>query len=84
MSIQAMLMRGRDNSSMLSPATLAVFSAGAAQSGFGQANPVHRMRSVGAPPAQPATPAPLTPPARDGEATPGRPLPRGSLLDLSV
>jgi hypothetical protein len=84
MSIQPMLMRRRDNASMLSPATLAAFSAGAAQSGFGPANPVHRVRSVAAQPAQPATPAPLTPPVRDGEATPGRTLPRGSLLDLSV
>ncbi len=79
-----MLMPRRDNACMLSPATLAAFSTGAAQSVFGQANPVRRVRSVGAQPTQPVTPAPLTPPARDGEATPGRPLPRGSLLDLSV
>jgi hypothetical protein len=83
MSIQTILMRRRDSACMLSPATLAAFSTGAAQSVFGQANPVHRVRSVGAQ-AQPVTPAPLTPPARDSDATPGRPLPRGSLLDLSV
>jgi hypothetical protein len=82
-----MLMPWRDPVFMLSPATLAAFSAGVAQSGFGQAGPVHRVRSVGTQPAQPASPsAPqtLSPPARDGGVTPGRPLPRGSLLDLSV
>jgi hypothetical protein len=82
-----MLTRRRDAVAMLSPATLAAFSTGVAQTGLGQASPVHRVRAVGAQPAQPApssSPSSLAPPARDGDATPGRPLPRGSLLDLSV
>jgi len=69
---------------MLSPTSIAGFSAGAMQPGFGQANPVHRVRAVGAQPPQPAAPAPVALPGRDSEATPGRLLPRGSLLDLSV
>jgi hypothetical protein len=78
-------MRPCDHANMLSPATLAAVSV--AQSGFGQTYPVHRVRAVGGQPAQPASqaaPAALPPPARGGNIAPGQPLPRGSLLDLSV
>ena len=78
-------MRPCNHAGMLSPATLAAVSV--AQSGFGQTNPIHRVRAVGAQPAQPASPtapATLAPPARGGDIAPGQPLPRGSLLDLSV
>lgn len=71
---------------MLSPATLTAFSAGAAASGFAAPAPIHRVRGVSeqvARPSQPAAPATLASP-RDGGADAGRPLPRGSLLDLSV
>jgi hypothetical protein len=76
-----------DHACMLSPATLSAFSTGIAQSGFGQTSPVHRVRGVGSQlpqSASPTAPAILAPSARDSDATPGRPLPRGSLLDLSV
>ena len=71
---------------MLSPTTLAAFSGGLAQSGFAHPRPTHRVRAVGAQPAQPVPPATPTAvlPWRDGDAAPGRLLPRGSLLDLSV
>jgi hypothetical protein len=71
---------------MLSPATLSAFSAGIARSGLAQP-PVHRVRAVGTQlpqPASPTAPATLAPSAREGAAMPGQPLPRGSLLDLSV
>ncbi|HME25653.1 MAG TPA: hypothetical protein VKI44_30685 [Acetobacteraceae bacterium] len=80
-------MRLRDHARMLSPGSLAAVSTGMAQLGFVQANPVHRARAVGAQPAQPGSataPATLAPPARGGDIAPGQPLPRGSLLDLSV
>jgi hypothetical protein len=69
---------------MLSPGTLAAFSAGVSQVGIGQANLVQRVRSVAVPPTQPAaTPAaPLT--GANGVPVQGQKLPRGSLLDLSV
>jgi hypothetical protein len=87
LSVQAMSIFWSDHACMLSPATLSAFSTGIAQSGFGQTGPVHRVRGVGTQlpqSASPAAPAILAPSARDGDATPGRPLPRGSLLDLSV
>jgi hypothetical protein len=82
-----MLVFLEDYARMLSPITLSAFSTGIAQSGLGQSGPVHRVRGVGTQlpqSASPTGPAALAPSARDGEATPGRPLPRGSLLDLSV
>ncbi len=72
---------------MLSPASLSAFSTSIARSGLGQTGPVQRVRGVGTQLPQSASPTPpatLAPSARDGDATPGRPLPRGSLLDLSV
>ena len=88
LSVQAMLTRRRDHACMLSPATLAAFSTGMAQPGFGQTSSVHRVR-CGRYPAAAAriadgTSDPSRHPARDGDATPSRLLPRGSLLDLSV
>ena len=47
--------------------------------------PVQRVRAVLAQPIQPAAPAATASPRTgDGDATPNRILPRGSLLDLSV
>jgi len=48
-----------------------------------QMAPVSRVRSIAPQPAQQPQPTP-TPATRDSEPVPGRPLPRGSLLDLSV
>jgi hypothetical protein len=82
-----MLTRRRNHVRMLSPATLTAFSSGVAQSSFGRTGPVQHVRSVGAQPTQPAAPTAqpaLASPSRTGDAEPGRPLPRGSLLDLSV
>jgi hypothetical protein len=87
-SVQAVLIRRRDDAFMLSPATLAAFSAGVSQAQFGQASPVHRVRAVNdakAPQAASSTaPQILAPNARGGDDAPDRALPRGSLLDLSV
>ena len=72
---------------MLAPGSLAAFSAGVAQAGFGQPRPVHSVRAVSGTPEQPSAPATsdrLLPPGGSGDATPSRILPRGSLLDLSV
>lgn len=72
---------------MLSPTSLAAFSAGAAQAGFGQARGVQGVRAVGGQPQQqtaPAAPGPLPPREVEGGGPPARILPRGSLLDLSV
>lgn len=71
---------------MLSPASLAAFSAAVSPAGHGHAGPVNRIRAAG-PQQQPtpsAAPTPATAPTRDGNATPNKLLPRGSLLDLSV
>jgi hypothetical protein len=69
---------------MLSPASLTALSVGAAQSGFAQAGPFHRARARPLQ-ATPSAAATTTPPAPNGgTAEPGRVLPRGSLLDLSV
>jgi hypothetical protein len=47
--------------------------------------PVQRVRAVVAQPAQPAAPvATASPRNGEGDTTPNRILPRGSLLDLSV
>jgi hypothetical protein len=79
-----MLTCRRDDAGMLSPASLTAVSVGVAQSGFTQAGPFHRARARPLQPTPPTAPATATP-ARDGEtAQPGRVLPRGSLLDLSV
>jgi hypothetical protein len=82
-----MLTRLREHPVMLSPTTLAAFSAGVTQTGLGQSGLVHRVRAAGAQQPQsasPTAPATSTPTGRDGDAAPGRVLPRGSLLDLSV
>ena len=70
---------------MLSPTSLSAFSSAPVPVGAGTARPVQRVRSVTPQPTQPA--APMTsamPRAGEGDTTPGRILPRGSLLDLSV
>jgi hypothetical protein len=70
---------------MLSPASLSAFSTGPTQPGSGAMRPVQRVRAVLAQPIQPAAPAATASPRTgDGDATPNRILPRGSLLDLSV
>jgi hypothetical protein len=68
---------------MLSPASLSAFSTGPTQPGSGAMRPVQRVRAVLAQPIQPAA-ATASPRTGDGDATPNRILPRGSLLDLSV
>jgi len=68
---------------MLSPASLAALSPTAAAA-VGITHPVQRVRAVEVPAAQPALPAPGSPTGRDGAAIPGKPLPRGSLLDMIV
>jgi hypothetical protein len=79
-------MTSRDLAVMLSPASLAAFSTSVAQTGLSQSGLVHRTRSAGTQqqPASPAAPTPATPATREGGAATDRPLPRGSLLDLSV
>lgn len=72
---------------MLSPSSVAAISSSVAQLGVGRANPVSRARTaVGqtVPPNQPTVPALTAPQGRDVPNQPGQPLPRGSLLDLSV
>jgi len=72
---------------MLSPSSLAAFSAGIAQSGFGRTQAVQGVRAVGSQQPQstsPAAPLAAAPTARDSGAVPNQLLPRGSLLDLSV
>jgi hypothetical protein len=68
---------------MLSPTSLSVFSSGPAPAGSVAARPVQRVRAVAQQPAQPAAPTAAAS-VRNGDATPNRILPRGSLLDLSV
>jgi hypothetical protein len=82
-----MLMRRGEHRLMLSPTTLAAFSAGVTQTGFGQSGLVRQVRAAGAQQPQstaPTAPATAAPTGRDGDTAPGRLLPRGSLLDLSV
>jgi hypothetical protein len=71
---------------MLSPTTLTAFSPSIAQPGSGNAGSVQRIRAVAGQPPQPAARAEevLALPGRDGGTPSGRPLPRGSLLDVSV
>jgi len=71
----------------LSPGSLAAFTAGVVQSGLGHQRPVQRVRAVS--PQQPQAIAPTAPLATrptgpGGGIAPNQPLPRGSLLDLSV
>jgi hypothetical protein len=70
---------------MLSPGSLAAFSSSVPPLGSGMPSPVQRARSMDQT-AQPAVPATPTAPLQIDEIgrTPGRILPRGSLLDLSV
>jgi hypothetical protein len=81
-----MVMTSRDLAVMLSPASLAAFSTSVAHTGLSQSGLVHRTRLAGTQqqPASPAAPAPAPPTTRGGGAATDRPLPRGSLLDLSV
>jgi hypothetical protein len=82
-----MLTRRRQHRVMLSPTTLAAFSAGVTQTRLGQSGLVSRVRAAGAQQPQstaPTAPATAAPTGRDGDTVPGRLLPRGSLLDLSV
>lgn len=73
---------------MLSLGSLSAFSASVAGSGLGQARPVQQVRGASAQPqSSAASPSPATPQQGGGAGTlslPGRILPRGSLLDLSV
>jgi hypothetical protein len=78
-----MVITSRDLAVMLSPASLAAFSTSVAQTGLSQSGLVHRTRMAGTQ-QQPTAPAPATPATREGGAATDRPLPRGSLLDLSV
>ena len=71
---------------MVSPTSLSAFSVGAAQPPVSETGIAQRVRTAGS--QQPLPLSPSTPssnlPTRNGEAAPGKPLPRGSLLDLSV
>jgi len=72
---------------MLSPGSLAAFSAAVSQAGFGQPRSVQGVRAVSGEQVQqtaPAAPRPLPPRDVEGGVTPARTLPRGSLLDLSI
>jgi hypothetical protein len=76
---------------MITPNSLSAFSSGAASIGRTGQNPVHPVRdrtalpSGGAPAAGASLPPPPTGGGGGSSATaPPRPLPRGSLLDLSV
>jgi len=69
---------------MLSPGTIAAFSAGVSQVGVGQANLVQRVRSVASPPPQPTATTAAPAAGTSGAPAPGQKLPRGSMLDLSV
>ncbi len=71
--------------SMLSTNSLAAFSANVTAPGSLDAPPVSRVRATGVqaqPQASPLQKAPSTDTL--SMPTPGRPMPRGSLLDLSV
>jgi hypothetical protein len=85
-AVQPLLTPQRENALMLSPTTLTAFSPTIAQPGSGRAGPIQRVRAVTTQPAQPAAPADevLALPGRDSGTPPGRSLPRGSLLDVSV
>jgi hypothetical protein len=81
--MQTMMLRMLSTGSL--SGSLSAFAAGAAQAGFGQSRAIHRVRAVGSqaqPGSQPA-PSPAGTQLAPG-ASPGRILPRGSLLDLSV
>ena len=78
-----MLIAMRNHAPMLSPVSIAAFSAGLAPTSGVSAN-VRPVRSVSPPPREigsQLTPTGAAPPVRDA---PDRALPRGSLLDLSV
>jgi hypothetical protein len=71
----------------LSPSSLAAFTAGVAQSGFGHHRAVQGIRAVSPQQPQassPAAPLATAPTGPGGGVAPNQPLPRGSLLDLSV
>jgi hypothetical protein len=72
---------------MLSSGSLSAFSASVAASSLGQARGVHPVRGASAQP-QSSAPSPQAAPSQGGGTgagtLPGRILPRGSLLDLSV
>jgi hypothetical protein len=75
----------RETARMLSPDSLTAFSTGPSQAHSGATRPVQRVRAVAAQRAQPAAPvATASPRTGEGDTTPNRILPRGSLLDLSV
>lgn len=83
MILQPLLTARRDPGPMLSPLSIAAFSAGIAPPSGVSAN-VHPARAVSAAASQSGSQPTLTgiaPPTRDA---PSRVLPRGSLLDLSV
>jgi hypothetical protein len=73
---------------MLSSGSLSAFSASVAASSLGQARPVQQVRGASAQPqSSSASSSQAAPQQGAGAATgtlPGRILPRGSLLDLSV
>jgi hypothetical protein len=85
-AVQPLLTPERENMPMLSPTSFSAFSPTVTQPGPGTASPVQRIRAVSTPPARPASPTEevLALPGRDGGISSGRPLPRGSLLDVSV
>jgi hypothetical protein len=69
---------------MLSPASLAALAPTTPASALGISQPVQRVRAVEVPAPHAALPAPGSSTGRDGAAIPGKPLPRGSLLDMMV
>jgi hypothetical protein len=70
---------------MLSPTSLAAFSSAPVLAGSSPVQPVQRARAVAPQPIQSAAPmAGASPRTSEGDASPNRILPRGSLLDLSV
>ncbi|HEX3400404.1 MAG TPA: hypothetical protein VHT74_08765 [Acetobacteraceae bacterium] len=72
---------------MVSLSSLTAASNGVSPFGQDRPRPVQGVRAVGSQPPQtgaPAAPLAVAPPPRNGGVAPGRILPRGSLLDLSV
>jgi hypothetical protein len=86
MTLHASLMHRHHAAGMFSLGSLAAFSSSVTQLGFGAPRPVQRVRAVGnqaAPSAAPIAQS-TAPHGGEGGVAPGRILPRGSLLDLSV
>jgi hypothetical protein len=69
---------------MISSGSLSAFSVSASHGALGGASPVHKAQAQRAAPQQVPQPGVAAAPRPVPNANPGQPMPRGSLLDLSV